>query len=67
MVIRYATGRSMMSSLSGSRRHKHRRNREATIKPTACLVVAASLCVGVGVAQAQSAFFLRLAPPRRAG
>ena len=33
-----------------------------TMKPITCLVAAASLCVGVGAAHAQSAFFLRLAP-----
>ena len=32
------------------------------MKPIPCLIAIASLCVGLGEAQAQSAFFLRLAP-----
>ena len=39
-----------------------KKDREATMKPIPCLIAAASLCVGLGDAQAQSAFFLRLAP-----
>ena len=32
------------------------------MRPIACLVAVASLCVGAGGAHAQSVFFLRLAP-----
>ena len=39
-----------------------KKDREATMKPIPCLIAAASLCVGLGDAHAQSAFFLRLAP-----